>query len=547
MWTLSLLSTIGVSFGPASLVYATRDQVDVYFGNGCFWERQYAYAMVEINSPSAEPGNDEFVFVPSRNYIGITAVVGYAGSTRRGADSLVCYHNQGPNPSNDYASLGYTEVTQVSLDRQLQKQQFALFVRNFLKSFQGPNGARVRPDPEDEGGQYRSCIGIPGGINNTELFTIIQAANRHYGMQLRAGNGEDADEASTVWIYDSEKLPFVRGEQYHQFHSDFHPGGDYDGWYRGCLRMAQIHAGKIEPTGCPEAWPLGTLQVPCPSDANTPGSELMSGPTIAPINSLLRPIPGVKPGSDVIEEGASMCSRSSGKGHFLPENHMRWQVRAGLRFFAFSAEEVCCNNHRFAETSGYWLQNADYAAAAQAASAQNPLVHFDSVCGVPLFVAPVGRSSEEWLAESTRHGWPSFRPAEIFAQNIVIGSDGEVQSVCGTHLGHNIPDGKGDRFCIDLVCIAGTQQPASPSWENLVPAKTTAALRKARVNADTVAGIVAGQLKTIATISSIIGLVLLLGIVYLRRRVFRRSMQAGSLEVSLAMEMEENYVDLDES
>ena len=37
-------------------------------------------------------------------------------------------------------------------------------------------------------------------------------------------------------------------------------------------------------------------------------------------------------------------------------------------------------------------------------------------------------------------------------------ADGEVRSVCGLHLGHNIPDRGGDRYCIDLVCIAGESE-----------------------------------------------------------------------------------------
>jgi peptide methionine sulfoxide reductase MsrB len=27
--------------------------------------------------------------------------------------------------------------------------------------------------------------------------------------------------------------------------------------------------------------------------------------------------------------------------------------------------------------------------------------------------------------------------------------------VDGTHLGHNLPDGKGNRYCINLVSVAG--------------------------------------------------------------------------------------------
>ena len=34
---------------------------------------------------------------------------------------------------------------------------------------------------------------------------------------------------------------------------------------------------------------------------------------------------------------------------------------------------------------------------------------YDSVSGKPLFIAPRGRSVEEFITESQKHGWPSFR------------------------------------------------------------------------------------------------------------------------------------------
>ena len=34
-------------------------------------------------------------------------------------------------------------------------------------------------------------------------------------------------------------------------------------------------------------------------------------------------------------------------------------------------------------------------------------------------------------------------------------SDGETVSASGTHLGHNLPDRSGNRYCINLVSIAG--------------------------------------------------------------------------------------------
>merc|ERR1712224_386386 len=80
---------------------------------------------------------------------------------------------------------------------------------------------------------------------------------------------------------------------------------------------------------------------------------------------------------------------------------------------------------------------------------------YDSVCGIPLFVAPRNRTFEDLKAESLKHGWPSFRPAEIVSENVIIHDDGRMESKCLTHLGHNLPSGGADRYCIDLVCIAG--------------------------------------------------------------------------------------------
>ena len=81
---------------------------------------------------------------------------------------------------------------------------------------------------------------------------------------------------------------------------------------------------------------------------------------------------------------------------------------------------------------------------------------YDSVTGKALFVAPVNRSVEDFLAESKKHGWPSFRDEEVVWDDVrVLRNSGETVSVAGTHLGHNLPDLTGNRYCINLCCIAG--------------------------------------------------------------------------------------------
>ena len=85
------------------------------------------------------------------------------------------------------------------------------------------------------------------------------------------------------------------------------------------------------------------------------------------------------------------------------------------------------------------------------------ITFYDVATNLPLFVAPRGRTWSEFYAESLHHGWPSFRDAEVVQSNVCVHSNGETQSVNGTHLGHNLLDLYGNRYCIDLVCVAGLE------------------------------------------------------------------------------------------
>jgi len=117
------------------------------------------------------------------------------------------------------------------------------------------------------------------------------------------------------------------------------------------------------------------------------------------------------------------------------------------------ADRICCHNHRYAEPAGYHNSaEVDFYAKLDPNVEH---VFYDSVCGIPLFVAPRGRSFDDFVAESLLHGWPSFRPDEIVSENVIIHDGGRMESKCLTHLGHNLPKGGVDRYCIDLVCMAG--------------------------------------------------------------------------------------------
>lgn len=117
-----------------------------------------------------------------------------------------------------------------------------------------------------------------------------------------------------------------------------------------------------------------------------------------------------------------------------------------------TADQIGCFNRAFAEYAGYW-RSTDFLKTESAASGE--ITFYDTMSGKPLFIAPRGRTFEEFVAESNKHGWPSFRDQEVVAENVRVLGDGETVSADGTHLGHNIPDFSGNRYCINIVSIAG--------------------------------------------------------------------------------------------
>lgn len=117
------------------------------------------------------------------------------------------------------------------------------------------------------------------------------------------------------------------------------------------------------------------------------------------------------------------------------------------------ADRICNYNRMWAELGGYFQKTSFEDTVI---NSQGPITFYDSVSGKPLFVAPKNRSAEDFVKESRKHGWPSFRDDEVVWENVrVLKNSGETVSVGGTHLGHNLPDSKGNRYCINLVSIAG--------------------------------------------------------------------------------------------
>jgi len=140
----------------------------------------------------------------------------------------------------------------------------------------------------------------------------------------------------------------------------------------------------------------------------------------------------------------------SEKVHGTSEKAVMKELKWGCDYA--TADRICNFNRHYAEHAGYW-QTTDYL---DQVDKSEPTKYYDAVTGNHLFTAPVGRDMESYLNESTKHGWPSFRDEEVNWDYVRCLDNGECVSTTGTHLGHNLPDGTGNRYCINLVCVAGT-------------------------------------------------------------------------------------------
>ena len=146
----------------------------------------------------------------------------------------------------------------------------------------------------------------------------------------------------------------------------------------------------------------------------------------------------------------------SKKAHGTTDRPVQDSLRYGVD--RSTADRICCFNRHYAEHSGYFKSKKWIPAI----RGKGEVTYYDSVTGKPLFVAPRGRTLDAFLQESAAHGWPSFRDNEVVWENVRCLKNGEAVSLAGTHLGHNLPDKKGNRYCINLCCIAGNpvEEPA---------------------------------------------------------------------------------------
>lgn len=129
-------------------------------------------------------------------------------------------------------------------------------------------------------------------------------------------------------------------------------------------------------------------------------------------------------GSPVLGDESIMVQKAHGTSAQPVQQNLKWNVDRE------NADRITNYNRRFAEYGGYWKQTNFL----KEVSRTEPTTYYDSVTGKPLFRAPIGRSMEEFLAESNVHGWPSFRDQEVVWENTRVLRDGETVSTTGTHV-----------------------------------------------------------------------------------------------------------------
>mmetsp|Transcript_17118 Transcript_17118/g.20619 ORF Transcript_17118/g.20619 Transcript_17118/m.20619 type:complete len:356 (-) Transcript_17118:344-1411(-) len=191
---------------------------------------------------------------------------------------------------------------------------------------------------------------------------------------------------------------------------------------------------------------VGTVETVRGVDAEMDGAEDGS-------NGVGRSVQSLEFGKAALGAEDLMRQKAHGTCVHAPEKDEPLRWGCGYK----KADQIACFNRHYAEYMGYWTGETTFLQDESEASGE--ITFYDVITGKPLFVAPRGRTWDEFVDESKAHGWPSFRNEEVVAENVRVLKNGEAVSVDGTHLGHNLPDWKGDRYCINLVSVAGRPMP----------------------------------------------------------------------------------------
>lgn len=191
---------------------------------------------------------------------------------------------------------------------------------------------------------------------------------------------------------------------------------------------------------------IAVLAASVGSFANAFTAPLASGVSRSASNNVQRNFAAFAGKLPIVAEEGVMSQKKHGTSEKPVQKKLRWNCDFD------TADRICNFNRHYAEYAGYW-QTTDFLKTLD--QMEQPIKFYDSVTGKLLFTAPIGRSMEDFVKESLSHGWPSFRDEEVNWDYVRCLQDGECVSTTGTHLGHNLPDGSGNRYCINLVSVAG--------------------------------------------------------------------------------------------
>lgn len=238
----ALVGGIAVASGIPEIATASEEEdIEVYFGCGCFWHVQHEFVEAERQ-------------ILGRSDAQLTSRAGYAGGKAGALNGKVCYHNG--LQISDYGKLGHAEVVRLSIPpssfNEFAKEYFALF-----------NDKGYRADQwGDVGLEYRNLVGVPGGAKGDYAKQLVQVSQGNGDkLDFAKGKGDDPDARGLCFVMDTAEYPFFVGEQYHQFHDGFNWGENYPNSYNN-LASKLAKTGTLGNSQCPNGLiGLGVLGV----------------------------------------------------------------------------------------------------------------------------------------------------------------------------------------------------------------------------------------------------------------------------------------------
>jgi hypothetical protein len=133
-------------------------------------------------------------------------------------------------------------------------------------------------------------------------------------------------------------------------------------------------------------------------------------------------------GDSVVVLGSEqmMSQKAFGTSAMPMQMNLRWACDEEL------AEKICNYNRHGAEAAGFWERASTFLQEESEASGE--ITFYDSNTGKALFYGPRERSFSDFVSESRKHGWPSFRDSEVNWDYVRVLPNGVCISVDGTHV-----------------------------------------------------------------------------------------------------------------